>query len=362
MSGYGNIMILAINIGSTTIKLALDKGAGEALSTTLPLGLHNNRELYNQEGFQLLVERLKIPIRKFLSQNDADLEKLDLIISRGGLQKPGAAGIFRVNEAMCRDLSTGSYGRHPSSLGPVLAFSMAREVQISAYTIDPPSTDEFAPLARFSGIPELQRHSAFHALSHKAAGRRAASVLGRTYEECNLIVAHLGGGITIGAHFRGRVIDCTHGLSEGPFTPERAGTLPLLEACSLFSDRHMEIDEIKQWLVGKGGLMAYLNTKNGLEVEEKIKHGDQPAAEVFEAMIYQIAKDIGAMATVLKGACDAVVLTGALTKSQRLLDILESRIAFLGRLLVFPEDEEMQALFESAGDILNNRRPIIEYQ
>ena len=355
-------MILAINIGSTTIKLALDRGDGEALSATLPLELHDNRELYNQDGFKLLVERLKIPIRKFLSQNDADLKKLDLIISRGGLQKPGEAGIFLVNEAMCRDLSAGCYGLHPSSLGPVLAFSIAREGQISAYAIDPPSTDEFAPVARFSGIPEIQRRSAFHALSHKAAGRRAASVLGRSYEDCNLIVAHLGGGITIGAHFKGRVIDCTNGLSEGPFTPERAGTLPLLEACSLFLERKLEINEIKQLLVGKGGLMAYLGTKNGLEVEEKIKHGDQLAAAVFEAMIYQIAKDIGAMATVLKGTCDAVVLTGALTRSQRLLDMLEPRIAFLGRLLVFPKDEEMQALFESAGDILNNRRPIIEYQ
>ncbi|MEA3332652.1 MAG: butyrate kinase [Pseudomonadota bacterium] len=355
-------MILAINIGSTTIKLALDKSDGEVLSTTLALGLDDNRELYNQKGFNLLVERLKIQIHKFLTQNDAGLEKLDLIISRGGLQKPGAAGIFRVNEAMCRDLSAGSYGHHPSSLGPVLAFSMAREGQISAYAIDPPSTDEFAPVARFSGIPEIQRRSAFHALSHKAAGRMAAAILGRTYKECNFIVAHLGGGITIGAHFKGQVIDCTNGLSEGPFTPERAGTLPLLEACSLFSDRHLEIDEIKQWLVGKGGLMAYLGTKNGLEVEEKIKHGDQPTAATFEAMIYQIAKDIGAMATVLKGTCDAVVLTGALTKSQRLLDMLEPRIAFLGRILVFPEDEEMQALFESAGDIINNRRPIIEYQ
>ena len=167
--------ILAINIGSTTIKLALDKDDGKPLNTTLPLGLHDNRELYNQDGFNLLVEHLKIAICKFLTQNDADLKKLALIISRGGLQKPGAAGIFLVNEAMCHDLSAGHYGHHPSSLGPVLAFSMAREGQISAYAIDPPSTDEFAPVARFSGIPELQRRSAFHALSHKAAGRKAAS-------------------------------------------------------------------------------------------------------------------------------------------------------------------------------------------
>ena len=354
-------MILAINIGSTTIKLALDKGTAEPLGTTLPLGLNDNRELYDQAGFRLLVEGLKTAVHKFLSRHGAGPEKLDLIISRGGLQKPGAAGIFRVNEAMCDDLASGRYGRHPSSLGPVLAFSLARESQACAYAIDPPSTDEFAPVARFSGIPEIQRRSAFHALSHKAAGRKAASALGKSYEECNLIVAHLGGGITIGAHCAGRVIDCTNGLSEGPFTPERAGSLPLLEACSLFSERKLEVDEIKQLLVGKSGLVAYLGTKNGLEVEEKIKHGDPLATAVFTAMTYQIAKDIGAMATVLKGACDAVVLTGALTRSQRLLALLEPRIAFLGTILVFPEDEEVQALFASARDILANRRPIIEY-
>jgi len=354
-------MILAINIGSTSIKLALDTGDGKPLNTTLPLELYNNRELYNHNEFNLLVKRLKIPIHKFLTQNKADLKELELIISRGGLQKPAPAGIFLINKAMCNDLSQGCYGHHPSSLGPVLAFSLAKERQISAYAIDPPSTDEFAMIARFSGLPELERRSAFHALSHKAAGRKAASALGRCYEECNLIVAHLGGGITIGAHSKGQVIDCTHGLSEGPFTPERAGTLPLLDACSLFSEHHMKIDGIKQLLVGKSGLMAYLGTKNGIEVEEKIKNGDQQAAEVFEAMIYQVAKDMGAMATVLKGICDAVVLTGALTQSQRLLDILQPRIAFLGHILVFPEDIEMQALLQGGRDIIMNRRPIIHY-
>ena len=355
-------MIFALNIGSTTVKLSLDKGVGNPIYATLPLEFHDNRELYSQDGFSRLIERLKIRTYRFLTQNNADINKLKLIISRGGLQKPGPAGIFQINEAMCSDLSEGCYGHHPSSLGPVLAFSMAQEGQISAYAIDPPSTDEFAPVARFSGIPEIQRCSAFHALSHKAAGRRAASVLGRSYEDCNFIVAHLGGGITVGAHCKGQVIDCTHGLSEGPFTPERAGSLPVLEACSYFSKSHMEIDGIKQLLVGKGGLMAYLSTKSGIEVEEKIKHGDQRAAEVFEAMTYQIAKDVGAMATVLKGNCDAVVLTGALTNSTRLVDLLQPRVEFLGDILVFPEDEEMQALFSSAKDILTNRREIIDYQ
>lgn len=355
-------MILAINIGSTSIKLALDNGDGEPLSATLPFGLYDNQELYSHDGFNLLIERLNIPIRKFLAQNKTDLEELELIITRGGLQKPAPAGIFLVNKAMCKDLSEGRFGHHPSSLGPVLAFSLAEESQISAYAIDPPSTDEFAEVARFSGIPELQRRSAFHALSHKAAGRKAAYALGRSYEDCSLIVAHLGGGITIGAHSKGQVVDCTHGLSEGPFTPERAGTLPLLDACSLFMEHHMEKNEIKQLLVGKGGLMAYLGTKSGIEVEEKINHGDQQAAKVFEAMTYQVAKDIGAMATVLKGVCDAVVLTGALTNSQRLLDMLQPRIAFLGPVLVFPEDEEMRALLKSAKDIITNRRPIIHYK
>ncbi len=355
-------MILALNIGSTSIKLALDKGDGKLLSATHSLGADDSHLLYSQDGFNLLVDHLKRVIRKFLSQNKDHRKKLKLIITRGGLQKPAPAGIFLVNKAMCKDLSEGCYGRHPSSLGPVAAFSLAEENHVSAYAIDPPSTDEFAMVARFSGIPELPRQSAFHALSHKAAGRKAAATLGQNYSECNFIVAHLGGGITVGAHLKGRVVDCTHGLNEGPFTPERAGTLPLLDACSFFSKHHMEIDEIKQLLVGRAGLMAYLGTKNCLEVEKKINHGNQIATEIFTAMIYQIAKDIGAMATVLKGNCDAVVLTGSLTRSQRLLDLLQPRITFLGPVLVFPEDEEMWALLKSGKDIITNSQPIIHYQ
>jgi len=354
-------MILAINIGSTSIKLALDRGGDEPASASLPLEMHDNHELYQQDSFNLLAERIKIPICSFMSRNRADPKKLKLIISRGGLQKPGPAGIFLINRAMCSDLSNGRYGHHPSSLGPVLAFLLAEEYQISAYAIDPPSTDEFAAVARFSGIPELQRKSAFHALSHKAAGRKAASILKRSYEKCNLIVAHLGGGITIGAHIKGQVVDCTHGLSEGPFTPERTGSLPVLDACSLFLEKNLGEDEIRQMLVGKGGLMAYLGTKNTIEVEEKINRGDRRAEMVFEAMLYQVAKDIGAMASVLKGICDGVVLTGALTRSQRLLDILQPGIAYIGRIFVFPEDIEMDALLEGGREILARRRSIIQY-
>jgi len=355
-------MILAINIGSTSVKLALDRGGTQPINAALPLGLDNTRELYNRDRFGLLVERLKKVVRKFLSENGADPAAIKLIISRGGLQKPGPAAIFLINEAMCSDLSKGCYGHHPSSLGPTLAFSLAQEYEISAYAIDPPSTDEFATIARFSGIPELQRKSAFHALSHKAAGRKAASVLGRSYEECNLIVAHLGGGITIGAHLKGQVVDCTHGLTEGPFTPERAGSLPVLDTCSLFLEQNLEEDEIRQMLVGKGGLMAYLGTKSVIEVEERINRDDRQAEMVFEAMLYQVAKDIGAMASVLKGICDGVVLTGALTRSQKLLDILQPGIAYIGRIFIFPEDIEMDALLEGGRDILANRRPIIQYQ
>ncbi|HDS15257.1 MAG TPA: butyrate kinase [Proteobacteria bacterium] len=355
-------MILAINVGSTTLKLVLDKMDGASpKASTLPLEIHDHRELYSDEGFSRLAKRLQERIGRFLRQHHAGPEKLRLVVARGGLQKPGPAAVFQINEAMCEDLSSGRYGRHPSSLGPLLAFTLARDNQIAAYTMDPPSTDEFAPPARFSGLPEIKRRCAFHALSHKAAGRRAATILEKDYEACSLVVAHMGGGITIGAHLNGRVVDCTNGLSEGPFTPERTGSLPTLELCALVAERQLNFDAIKQMLVGNGGLKAYLGTNNGLEIEARIKQGDQPAREVFEALSYQIAKEVGAMATVLQGACDAVVLTGGLAKSQFLLDNLRPRISFLGRILVFPEDEEMRSLCERGREILAQRLPITSY-
>jgi butyrate kinase len=307
------------------------------------------------------VKGLESKVMEFLSTNGISLSDITVVVSRGGLQCPGAAGAYLVNQAMCNDLVQGVYGHHPSSLGPVLSFSLAKRAGCRAYAIDPPSTDEFSELARISGIPEIQRSSAFHALSHKAVGYRAAAELGRSYDQCRLVVAHLGGGITIGAHDQGRVIDCTHGLSEGPFSPERAGSLPTLELLEMVADQSSDHGLPEKKLVGEGGLQAYLGTKDAVKIEQRINDGDEHAALVYESMAYQVAKDIAAMAAVLAGEVDAVVLTGSLAKSNMLLGWITTRVAFLGSIFVYPGEGEMDALLATAHRILDGQEQVLPY-
>jgi len=196
----------------------------------------------------------------FLEKHGIDPEMIAMVVSRGGLGKPAPAGVYGVDDTMCRDLIEGKYGKHPSALGPAIALDFSRRYGSQAIVVDPPSTDEFHPLARISGLPEIERKSAFHSLNQKMAARRLAAELGAKYEELNLVVAHLGGGITIGAHEKGRVIDSTHGLAEGPFTPERAGSLPTSDLIDLAFSGALDRQQLQNRLVGEGGLYAYLGT------------------------------------------------------------------------------------------------------
>ncbi|NIA19670.1 MAG: butyrate kinase [Xanthomonadaceae bacterium] len=354
-------MILAVNVGSTSVKMALKEFSGILKRASFPLQIGSREALFTSSCFMAEIKGLKSKVMDFLSANGITIADISIIASRGGLQRPGTAGSYLVNQTMCNDLVQGTYGHHPSSLGPVLAFSLTEGAHCRAYAIDPPSTDEFSELARISGIPEIQRTSAFHALSHKAVGCRAAAELGRSYDQCRLVVAHLGGGITIGAHDRGRVIDCTHGLSEGPFSPERAGSLPTLELLKIAAARPSGNCQTEKKLVGEGGLQAYLGTKDALEVESRISEGDKQAALVYESMAYQAAKDIAAMAAVLAGKVDAVVLTGSLAKSSLLLEWITARVAFLGPILVYPGEDEMDALLATAQRILDGEEEWMSY-
>jgi len=354
-------MILAVNVGSTSIKMALENSGGQVRQVALPLSIDMRDDLFTVPCFMAEVEKLAAEVKEFLSSSGVPLAGVAIIVSRGGLQRRGPAGVYLVDDSMRYDLCRGVYGRHPSSLGPVLALNLAEAAGCRAYAVDPPSTDEFSELARISGVPEIKRVSAFHALSHKAVGRRAAAELGKDYNDCRLVVAHLGGGITIGAHDRGQVVDCTHGLSEGPFSPERAGTLPTLELLDMLvahwsPGRDMPVNR----LVGEGGLQAYLGTKDAVAIERRISQGDERAALVYESMAYQVAKDIAAMAAVLAGELDAVVLTGSLVKSDLLLGWITARVSFLGPVLVYAGECEMDALLGAARRILAGReQPLI---
>jgi len=349
--------ILAINVGSTSTKVAFYRDSERLVQETLTYsaaGLAACKDLRDQLPLR------EAGLRAFIEKNQIDMGQVDLVISRGGLGRPAPAGAYAIDPAMCEDLMEGRYGKHPSALGPSMALALARRYGMPAVVIDPPSTDEFQPLARVSGLPEIERKSAFHALNQKAAARRAALQMKKRYEEVNLVVAHLGGGITVGAHNRGKVVDCTHGLTEGPFSPERAGALPtqdLLDLAGRVSPR-----DLSRRLVGQGGLAAYLGTTNAVDVEAAVKKGDAKAEVIYRAMAYQIAKDIGAMAAVLAGDVDGVVLTGGLAHSEVLTGWVRQRVKFIAPVFVFPGEDEMEAMAEGALRILRGEETPREYQ
>ncbi len=242
-----------------------------------------------------------------------------------------------------------------------MALSIAKQFGMPAIVIDSPSTDEFEPLARVSGLPEIERKSAFHALNQKIAARRFAAALGKRYEDINVVVAHLGGGITIGAHRQGRVIDCTHGLGEGPLTPERAGSLPTMDLINLAFSGNLDKKQLQGRLVGQGGLAAYLGTTDVQQVEERIKRGDEKARIVFTAVAYQVAKDIGAMAVVLNGELDGIVLTGGIAHSEMLTGLIAARVRFLAPVAVYPGEDEVAALAAGGLRVLEGEETIKKY-
>ncbi len=321
---------------------------------------------YTQEelsSYQSIAEQLphrEKDLLDFLERNSVGINQIDMIVSRGGLGCPSPAGAYTIDEKMCEDLLMGRFGKHPSALGPAIALKLAKRSVKPAIVIDPPSTDEFEAIARISGIPEIERKSAFHALNQKAAARKAAAKLGQKYENVNFVVAHLGGGITVGAHKKGRVIDCNHGLGEGPFTPERAGSLPMidfLEWSSFVSDNK----KIHSRLIGQGGLAAYLDTNDARKVEQMVLSGDRKAELIYKAMAYQASKEIGAMVTVLKGNIDAIVLTGGLASSEMLTGWISESVKFIAPIFIFPGEDEMAALAEGALRVLRGEEETKKY-
>jgi butyrate kinase len=350
--------LLVINVGSTSIKVAWFKGKTPVVLETIR---------YSSEGVaphSTIGEQLPLRERdllEFLKKNRIDLEEVDMIVSRGGLGKPSPAGAYKIDDAMCNDLLEGKFGKHPSALGPAMALNFSRKYGMLAIVIDPPSTDEFQPLARISGLPEIERKSAFHALNQKMAARRLARELRKKYEDMNIIVAHLGGGITIGAHQKGCVIDCNHGLGEGPFTPERAGSLPTTELLALAFSGKLEKKQIQGRLVGQGGLLAYMGTTDVQKVEEMIKSGDEKAKLVYEAMAYQVAKEIGGMSVVLRGEIDGIILTGGLANSEMLTGWIRDWTQFVAPVFIYPGEDEISALAEGGLRVLQKEEELKRY-
>ncbi len=263
---------------------------------------------------------------------------------------------------MIEDMKSGIYGKHPTNVGGLVAYDLGNQFNIPVLTLDPPMTDEMCTSARYSGIPQIARQSSFHALNQKATARKISAEIGRSYEDLNMIVVHLGGGISVGAHRKGKIIDVNNALDgDGPFSPERAGSLPagdLVKLC--FGGKYSE-EEILKLLTGGGGLVAYLGTTNAIEIEKRIAEGDKQADEVFEAMSYQVAKEVGACAAVLEGQVDAIALTGSLVHSKRLMDSLRKKISFIAPIYLNPGENEMLALAEGVMRYLRNEERLSVY-
>jgi butyrate kinase len=337
------IEILVLNPGSTSTKIAVFQNNRPVFQKSIK---HSSEELKPFKRVTDQYEFRKEIILKELIDAGVDIGKISIIVGRGGLIKPIESGVYEVNEAMISDLRSNMASEHASNLGGLIAHDLASKILgARAFIADPIVVDEFSDLARFAGHPNFQRVSVFHALNQKAVARTYASSIGRKYSDLNLIVAHLGGGISVGAHEKGNVIDVNQALDgEGPFSPERSGTLPVGQLISMcFSNKYTE-NEIRKMVVGQGGLVAYLGTSAANQIEERIQNGDQYAKLVYEAMAYQVAKEIGACSVVLKGQVDAILITGGIAFNELFIQLLTYRIAWISQIRVFPGEDEMRAL------------------
>jgi butyrate kinase len=341
--------LLVINPGSTSTKVAVFDDERPLFVETLR---HSSSEL---RAYAHVLDQYDFRLRalvNLLQAKEVSLDSLSAVAARGGLLRSIPSGTYRINEQMLAELRSGDKEReHASNLGALLAHEIASRIGVPAFVVDPVCVDELDDLARVSGLPEIERKSLSHALNIKFVARRAAADLGRSYAEVNLVVAHLGGGISVTVHRRGYMVDVNQALDgTGPFSPERAGGLPVGDVVRMCYGRHpyehlhLSYEQMFRKLAGQGGLVAHLGTNSAVEVERRVENGDEYAELVYEAMAYQIAKEIGSMATVLCGTVDAIVVTGGVANSDMLIDWIRGRVSWIAPFLVYPGEDEMLAL------------------
>jgi butyrate kinase len=353
-------LILAINPGSTSTKIAVYRGNTRIFIKSMSHKAEDLKKFITiADQFEF---RMKLIMDELVSAQ-IDISEIAAVMGRGGLVKPIPSGVYEVNNSMISDLRIGVMGEHASNLGGLIAHEIAKELSDAhAYIVDPVVVDEFDELARISGHPAFERKSIFHALNQKAIARNHAKTHHLEYDELNLIVAHMGGGISVGAHRKGKVIDVNQALDgDGPFSPERSGSLPIgsiVDAC--YSGDYKK-EDIKKMIVGKGGYMAYLDTNDAYAVETAAKKGDSKAELVQEAMAYQVAKEIGAMSTVLEGNVNAILLTGGIAYGKPFIDLLTRRIQHIARIFVYPGEDEMKALAMNGYRVLIGEAEVLNY-
>lgn len=343
--------LLIINPGSTSTKIGVYDGEKELLEETLR---HSSEEIssystiYDQKNFR------KNVIMNVLKEKKFDISTLDAIVGRGGMLKPMAGGTYEVNNPMLEDLKVGIQGQHASNLGGILANEIAKELGVRAFIVDPVVVDELQDVARISGSPELPRRSKFHALNQKAVAKRYGKESRRGYENLNLIVVHMGGGVSVGAHKNGKVIDVNNALDgDGPFSPERAGGVPVGDLITMcYSGKYTE-SEMHTKLVGKGGYVAYLNTNDAREASRLKQEGDKYGSLIYDAFIYQVSKEIGSMSVVLNGKVDAILLTGGIAYGKQVCEDIKSNVGWIAPIVIYPGEDELLALAQGAIRVLN---------
>lgn len=353
-------LLLVINPGSTSTKVAIYLNDKLIQESSLR---HKVKEL---EQFPTLIDQLefrKQVILDFLVAHKYTVNQIDIFVGRGGMLKAlKNGGTYLVTEKMLDDLRTCKYGTHASNLGALLASSFAKPLNRPAYIVDPVVVDEFDDISRVSGQKLFERKSIFHALNQKATAKRHAKAHNKKYEDMNLIVAHLGGGISVGLHRKGRVVDVNNALGgDGPFSPERTGTIPTYPLVDLCFSGEYNKSEVKKLLVGKGGLVSYLGTNNGKEIEERINQGDKEAQFYFEAMGYTVVKEIGAMYFACKGKVDGILITGGMAHSKYFVNYLRSYLDKICQVYVYPGEDEMRALAEGTLRTLRKEEKLQAY-
>lgn len=354
-----SIKSLIINPGSTSTKIGVFEDETLLFEETLR---HSTEELSVYDTIVSQKDFRKNIILNLLKEKNFDINTLNVVVGRGGLLKPIPGGTYAVTPDLLHDLEIGKQGQHASNLGGILAKDIADSLSIPSYIVDPVVVDELIPIARYSGVPELPRGSIFHALNQKAVAKRYAKETGKPYDSLRLIVVHMGGGVSVGAHEYGKVIDVFNALDgDGAFSPERAGGVPsgaLIDMC--FSGKYTQ-KEVYSKIVGKGGLNAYMNTNDMRDVLKLEEEGDTKAAEVKEAFLFQVAKDIGSMACVLEGKVDQIIVTGGIAYSPVVIAGLKKRAEWIAPFTVYPGEDELLALVQGALRVMNGEETVKEY-
>lgn len=352
--------LLIINPGSTSTKIGVYEDEKQVLVESISHStdiLKNFKKVNDQKDY-----RLKL-IEDVLKDKGFKLEDFNAIVARGGLIDPlPCGGTYEINDKMLNDLKIAKNGEHASNLGGLLARDIADRIGVKAYTVDPTVVDEMEDKARLSGLPELPRLSKFHVLNQKAVARRYAKEIGKKYEDVNVVVCHMGGGVSVGAHKKGRVVDVNNTLDgEGPFTPERPGTLPTGDLVKLCYSGKYDFKEMYSKIMGHGGMVAYCGTNSFKDINQRAKDGDEMCKKVLESFPYEVAKFIGAMATAIKGDVDAIILTGGIAFNEDTVDAIKSYVEYIAPVVVYPGENELLALAQGTLRVLNGEEELHTY-